>query len=365
MLPLTIIVAYGADALDKRSMSGELSRVVWIAAASVVVVLAIGLGFCLSQAIPIRWGIVLAMLILVGLLAAQHQRTHFVLLIAALVTVLATISYPLILRQIPAEIATTSPLVEKMRVNLPTGSRFAVAAPGLSILPPNLNAGLGIASVHSYNSLSSRRYHTLIKALGGEMQTYGRWNGAISPDYNSAMFWMSNISLMLSPTKLTHKNLEYLGVVSGVYLYKVISRMGNSLQIIPSASSGADGLQMVDPRLLPRHVPSKQLDQGDLLEFEVKPGVPSVLVLSQKFHRDWQAQVFNQTGWVPAKTTVINGVFQGVLLPQDVQRVRLEFKTYARYAWIAHFFWLFLLALLGFKVWQRKGNLVSKGVSTR
>jgi hypothetical protein len=365
MLPLTIIVAYGADALVKRSMSGELSRVVWIAAASVVAVLAIGLGFGLSQAVPIRWGIVLAMLILVGLLAAQHQRTHFVLLIAALVTVLATISSPLILRQIPAEIATTSPLVEKMRANLPTGSRFAVAAPGLSILPPNLNAGLGIASVHSYNSLSSRRYHTLIKALGGEMQTYGRWNGAISPDYNSAMFWMSDISLMLLPTKLTHKNLEYLGVVSGVYLYKVISRMGNSLQIIPSASSGADGLQMVDPRLLPRHVPSKQLDQGDLLEFEVKPGVPSVLVLSQKFHRDWQAQVFNQAGWVPAKTTVINGVFQGVLLPQDVQRVRLEFKPYARYAWIAHFFWLFLLVLLGFKAWQRKGNLVSKGVSTR
>ncbi|MDP3696058.1 MAG: hypothetical protein Q8R42_08095, partial [Desulfocapsaceae bacterium] len=365
MLPLTIIVAYGADALVKRSMSGELSRVVWIAVASVVAVLAIGLGFGLSQAVSIRWGIVLAMLILVGLLAAQHQRTHFVLLIAALVTVLTTISYPLILRQIPAEIATTSPLVEKMRVNLPTGSRFAVAAPGLSILPPNLNAGLGIASVHSYNSLSSRRYHTLIKALGGEMQTYGRWNGAISPDYNSAMFWMSDISLMLSPTKLTHKNLEYLGVVSSVYLYKVISRMGNSLQIIPSASRGADGLQMFDPRLLPRHVPSKQLDQGDLLEFEVKPEVPSVLVLSQKFHRDWQAQVFNQAGWVPAKTTVINGVFQGVLLPQDVQRVRLEFKPYARYAWIAHFFWLFLLALLGFKAWQRKGNLVSKGVSTK
>jgi hypothetical protein len=107
------------------------------------------------------------------------------------------------------------------------------------------------------------------------------------------------------------------------------------------------------------------LDQGDLLEFEVTAGVPSVLVLSQKFHRDWQAQVFDQSSWVSAKTTVINGVFQGVLLPQNVQRVRLEFKPYARYAWIAHFFWLFLLVLLGFKVWQRKGNLVSKGVSTR
>ncbi|MCX5871515.1 MAG: hypothetical protein NTY00_13015 [Deltaproteobacteria bacterium] len=361
MLPLTFIVAYGADALVKRSRSGELSRVVWLAAASVLTVIAVGLGFGLTQAIPIRWGMILAMLILVGLLAAQHQTTRPVLLIAALVMVLATISYPLMLRQDPTQIAMTSPLVEKVRANLPTGSRFAVAAPGISVLPPNLNAGLGIASVHSYNSLSSRRYHTLIKALGGEMQTYGRWNSTISPDYNNAMFWMSNIGLMLSPTKLTHENLEYLGEVSGVHLHKVISRMGDSLQFMPLlANIGVDNLQVDDPRLLPRHVPSKQLDQGDLLEFEVTPGAPSVLVLSQKFHRDWQAQVFDQSGWVPAKTTVINGVFQGVLLPQDVQRVRLEFKPYARYAWIAHFFWLFLLVLLGFKAWQRKGNLSGK-----
>ena len=52
--------------------------------------------------------------------------------------------------------------------------------------------------------------------------------------------------------------------------------------------------------------------------------------ISKKFHLDWKAQAFNQSGWVPAKTTVINGVFQGVLLSQNAQRVRLEFKPYAR-----------------------------------
>lgn len=365
MLPLTIIVAYGADALIKRSKPGELSRVVWFAVASVLAVIIVGLGFGLTQAISIRWGMVLAMLILVGLLAAQHQTTRPVLLIAALFTVLATVSYPLMLRQDPAQIATTSPLVEEVRANLPTGSRFAVAAPGLSVLPPNLNASLGLASVHGYNSLSSRRYHTLIKALGGEVQTYGRWNGAISPDYNSAMFWMSNIGLMLSSTKLIHENLEYLGEESGVHLHKVISRMGDSLQVASAqVSADTDGLQVADPRLLPRHAPLKQLDQGDLLEFEVTPGAPSVLVLSQKFHRDWQAQVFDQSIWAPAKTTVINGVFQGVFLPQNAQRVRLEFKPCARYAWVAHGFWLILLALPGFKAWNRQGSWVSKGIST-
>jgi hypothetical protein len=47
------------------------------------------------------------------------------------------------------------------------------------------------------------------------MQICGRWNDTISPDYSSAMFWMSNISLMLSPTKLTHENLEYFFLGGG------------------------------------------------------------------------------------------------------------------------------------------------------
>jgi hypothetical protein len=33
--------------------------------------------------------------------------------------------------------------------------------------------------VHTYDSLSSPRYHALIRALGGEVQTYGRYNSTI------------------------------------------------------------------------------------------------------------------------------------------------------------------------------------------
>jgi uncharacterized membrane protein YfhO len=168
---------------------------------------------------------------------------------------------------------------------------------------------------------------------------------------------MSNIGLMLSPKKLIHENLAYLGEEFGVHLHKVISRMGDSLQItLSNTSYVADGLYIADPRLLLSLVPFKLLDQGDLLEFEVAPRKPSVLVLSQKFHRDWQAKALDQSGWVSAKTIVVNGVFQGVLLPQNVHRVRLEFKPYARYAWIAHVFWLIMLVLLGVKAWKRKGN---------
>src|SRR5690606_13119088 len=152
-----------------------------------------------------------------GLLIAQYDRFRPMLLMLALASLLGITSYPLILKQELSQIAMTSSLVERVRDNLPSGSRYAVGTPGVSVLPPNLNTTLDLASVHSYNSLSSTRYHTLIKSLGGEVLTNGRWNGAISPDYSGAMFWMSNISLILSPGELTHENLEFLGEESGIH----------------------------------------------------------------------------------------------------------------------------------------------------
>lgn len=354
MLPFTVIMAHGVDALIKRRNPGILLRVTMFATGCLLAVIAVGIGYSLAHTALLRWNMVLVMLMLTGLLAAQYRETRPVLLVAALLTVLVSISYPLMLRQDPTRIAVTSPLVERVRDSVPDGSRFALVAPGMSALPPNLNAGLGLASVHSYNSLSPRRYHTLIEALGGEVLTYGRWNWTISPDYASAMFWMSNISLILSPTRLAHENLRYLGEESGIHLHKVISRMGECLQVqSPQTDIGSDGLHIEDPRLLSRHTPIKLLDEGDLLEFEVTPGPSTLLILSQKYHRDWQARTLVQQDWVPVRTTEVNSVFQGVLVPPDAQRVRLEFKPLSRYSWIAHVFWLFLLALLGIRACQR------------
>ena len=42
---------------------------------------------------------------------------------------------------------------------------------------------------------------------------------------------MSNISLILSQTQVEHANIEYLGQTNGVYLYRVISRMGYCIEV--------------------------------------------------------------------------------------------------------------------------------------
>lgn len=353
MLPLTVITAFGIDALVKRVNRRQFSPAVFVGGAVTLVVVALGVAFGISQHVPIRWGLIVGLLAVSGLLIAQYDRTRPTFLMLALASVLVMTSYPLMLKQDPAQIAMTSPLVEQVRGNLSPGSRYAVAAPGISVLPPNLNATLDLSSVHSYNSLSSTRYHTLIKVLGGEMQTYGRWNGAIDPDYAGTMFWMSNISLILSPGKLVNENLEFLSEESGIHLYRVVSRMGDSMQVtLPQLDMSLTKLVLDDPRGMVTNTPVKILDQGDVLEFEVNSSAPSVFLLSQKFHRDWEALAETNQGWQVAQPVEVNGVFQGVLLPPETRRVRLDFKPLARHAWIAHVFWIFLFVLIIFKFSQ-------------
>lgn len=147
-LPLTIITAFGIDALARRTHHRQFSSAVFAGAAVALVVIAIGVAYGVSQHISIHWEIVIGMLLVTGLLIAQYDRYRPLFLMTALALVLSMTSYPLMLKQDPARIAMTSPLVEQVRDNLPPGSRYAVAAPGISVLPPNLNTTLGLASVH-------------------------------------------------------------------------------------------------------------------------------------------------------------------------------------------------------------------------
>jgi hypothetical protein len=179
---------------------------------------------------------------------------------------------------------------------------------------------------------------------------------------------MSNISLMLAQKKLQHDNLDFLGQTGEIYLHRVISRMGCCLQISQSADSMTpDGVQVGDPRRLVAHQPTKTMDQGDLLEFDVRGDEPSILVLSQKFHRDWNAQVRTSSGWSRVKTVPVNGVFQGVLLPAGAQKLQLQFEPFVRFAWVAHVFWLLVLIALASQGMHRRfsPSFASERLSTR
>lgn len=357
-LSLAVLTGFGVDKLLSDSKTEHRFRAVIAAFIGTAAVVALALTYGFLHDLKMRWDIVGCTFAVLGLLATQIDKPRPALMLVALAVVTATTAFPVMFRQSATSILISSPLVETIRDELSLGGRYAIANPGLPVLPPNLNASLGLESVHNSNSMASRRYQTWLEAMNEGKEWKGGRNSSLSPDYGGAVFWMSNISVVLAPAKLTHDNLTYLKKEGEVYFYRVISRMGDSLQTISpyQLNPNDNDLDMGDLRLSAKHSPVKRLDKGDLLEFDLVAGPQSVFTLSQKYHRDWQAQVLEQSVWRSAKTVVINGVFQGVLLPPNTQKIRLEFKPYVRFAWIAHVFWMILLALLGLKAWRMRGS---------
>ena len=355
-LPLAILVGFGADKLfdDAKTESASRIKVVTAAFIGTLIVAVLALAYGYYHDLKMHWEVIVSIFIVLSLLATQIDKTRPVFVLLAFAVVTATTTFPVMFRQSSASILSSSPLIEAIRNELADGGRYVIANPELPVLPPNLNASLGLESVYSSNSMASRRYHTWIEAMNEGKTWGGGRDSSATPDYGGAMFWMSNISVVLASAKQVHDNLVFSRKEGEFYLYKVRSRMGASRQVtVPDyLKVKGDDLNVGDVRLLPKYSTLETLDKGDMLEFNVTAGESSVFILSQKYHKDWQAQVQNGAGWQLAKTIVINGVFQGVLLPPNTQKVHLEFKPYVRLSWIAHLFWVFLLAVLGVRAWK-------------
>lgn len=354
ILPVCLIAAHGADALLQPQREAGIVRAIALAAAGTLGGAVLAVVFALAANLPVRWGVVALACVATTLLAAQWNQTRPVLLLAALVLIGAYVSFPLMLRQDEASIARTSPLVEELRARLPEGSRLAMISP-VSVLPPNMNATVGIASIHSYNSLSSRRYHELVRSLGGDVHTYGRLNQWIAPDYGGLPFWMSDIALVLSSSPLMHENLRHEGRMGDLHLHRVVSRMGccRVLSQPPATLDGGAEIRLREADAARSRPLAKVRDEGDSAEFELAADGPALLFLSQRFDRDWNATVLASAGWETAKTLLVNGVFQGVLLPEGARRVRMQFQPLVRHAWVAHVFWLLLATVVCVRMLRR------------
>jgi hypothetical protein len=86
---------------------------------------------------------------------------------------------------------------------------------------------------------------------------------------------------------------------------------------------------------------------------------PTLLRLSQQFHPQWRAR----TGARELECVVVDGFYQGVLIPPGVDSVELSFEPLVRWAWVPQA--LFLLAIPTAVIWERRRSTGPEGAPPR
>jgi hypothetical protein len=281
------------------------------------------------------------------LLFYRNNFEYSYIVIIALILNIVSVSYPKMFHKDISDIHFKSALIELVKNNLDQESKLAIVSSDIKVLPANLNATLGINTIHSYNSLSSRSYHHFIENLGGEMITYGRVNNYVLPDYDSNQFWMSNVGLVLSKSKISDINLDYVGLSEDYFLYKVKSKMGNVIRLALNdeiefldESININDIRYVSEKSIPKVIK----DFDDLKEYQLnKTQSSSLLIVSQKYHKGWVGRAFISGEWQKVSSVLVNQVYQGFFVPKDTTKIEIKFKPYVRYSWIANIFWALVL----------------------
>ncbi len=363
--PFIILVLFGADAVV-RNLRADRTRRMHVGVACCGV-LSVGVSLWAGQKLSydIVWANVFVAVVLMSIIWIQLVKQSPGLLWAGMILSVWMYSYPMMLWQ-SSEISTVDDaFYARIRSHIPAGALTAVVPGNFPFVSNNFNAYVDIPSIHTYNSLSAERYQRFIESMGGEFTNYGRRNSAINPDYTSVSFWMSNIGLVVAPIQLRSPMLQKVDTLPGnspgqaIFLYSVSQRMGRALVIShPAAGLSQPSIEIQDPRLSEYQIPRMIDDSADRLVFSVAVDQPSLLVVSQKYHPQWYAEVFDGQRWLERPIVEVNGIFQGVSLTPDDTIVRLSFRPYARWMWVVHLFWAGFVSYIGF-MWVRARKIVA------
>ncbi len=249
-------------------------------------------------------------------------------------------------------IAVTSPLVERLRDLTRDGSRFAWVGPGRRLIPSNEEALVGVPSIHSYDSLSSRAYQDWVLRIStiGTSES-GRYflrvagiEGLVGRE-----FPFTGIGAILSETKIREGGFER--VSRRIRRVKQRPRLEAQLTHFRATADGTKAtFETFDEAgaLAIERLPS----EDDRISLRLTPSKRRTLVfLSQQYHPQWRATA-ETTGLA---TPIVNGFYQGILVPPGTREVEIRFAPFARWSWIPQAFFLVVFAwLLGRWVWTRR-----------
>jgi hypothetical protein len=99
-------------------------------------------------------------------------------------------------------------------------------------------------------------------------------------------------------------------------------------------------MQIGDIRKLPYQELTKVDDAGDRYTISNPTTAASIIVLNHVYHPRWYAHGITANAIIPLETVVINDVYQGVIVPNGVTDIAMEFTPWSRWMWLVHWGWL-------------------------
>jgi hypothetical protein len=331
IVPGFVLSAFTMDAI----LRGELRLTVRSAAWLLVPLIAESvIALLIWRRLPIDARAVVATFLLVAALLGSIYWRSIPAFIG--VAVLSTFLYgrALILSRPPETIHTSSKLIDAIKAHAPDGDRFAIADSAITALPPNQEALFGLNSVNSYDSLSSRRYQELVRhwsAVG--TRTYGRHFRFldIKPALADQGFPFSSAHVILSARPLAKDHLTLATEVNGIKLYETITA---SIELLQTArfKFSPQGEAISGSAAQSASLPSRRVEWlNDFQRIEVTASPDETLLfLSQQYHRAWRAGSHNRS----LRTVIVNGFYQGVVLPPNTREVQLFFRPFVLWSWL-------------------------------
>lgn len=335
IVPGFVLSAYAVDAVLRGKIRLTIGTGAWLLlplAGEMIVALIV---WRQTPLLPLAIGATL--LLVLALLAAIFWRSIPVFLGIAVFSVFFY-GRPLILSRPLSSIQRSSPLVKALKEHA-GGTRFAIAGPGIGKeLPPNEEALFGLTSINSYNSLSSRGYQELVRRWSDVgTDTYGRYFKIINPEMalTDPAFRLANVGIVLSGQPLLSSGLTRVTEISGITFYRTLVapvglRQTSSYRIL----SGGD-IEMDSPSA-ERNLPlRREEDMDDFQKIQVTASPEETLLfVSQQYHPAWLATADQG----PLRTVLVNGFYQGVIVPPLTTKVELSFRPFVLWSWLPQLF---------------------------
>jgi hypothetical protein len=327
LVPIAILAARGFDALLRDPSPRPRLAVGFLAGTALLL--------CASEAFgsaPLIGSGVVAAASFAAAAAIFALRPSGRLLVAIALASVFVYARPLLLVRPIDEIRTDSALVQALHRATSDGSRFAWV--DRFVIPSNQETLLGLRSVHTYNSLSSRAYQRWTRRVSAR--------GAIS---QGRSFQVIDGTARLSPRELRQADVGVLvaPVRLDAALARPVARSGPlwiHRSVVPPVEGGQaetwsraleGGAVLSDEEFDSAREVEFLEASDDHVRIRVASSDATTLVwVGWQFHPRWIAR----GGGRHLETLIVDDLFQGVLVPAGVEEVELRFEPWVRWAWV-------------------------------